>query len=423
MDELEKYKVERTIFAIDLKSFYATVECALYNLDPFTTPLVVADESRGGGSIVLAVSPYLKSLNIPSRLRVFELPKNLNIIYAKPRMKEYIKYSTKVINIYLDFVSEEDIYVYSIDEVFLDVTNYLDYYKISKEELAKKILDKITNDLKLYAVCGIGSNMLLAKLAMDLEAKKNKSSIANWHYKDVKEKLWPVKPLSKMWGIGSKMEENLNRLGITDIGDIAKYNKNILKDKYGVLGLELYYHSHGIDMSLVSDKHLLNRSFKSFSVGQVLFKDYYFQEILTIILEMTDDITRRLRLSKKKAKTLSLSMMYSKNLGGFNRQITLDLPTNQTRVIYQEIINLFNFYYEGEPIRKVGISLSNLTDYKYDLYTIFDDVESIEKTYRLEEAIDNIKQRFGKNSINRAVSESEFATGKKRNNQIGGHHV
>lgn len=423
MEDLSKYHVERTIFAIDIKSFFASVECVLYNLDPFKTPLVVADQSRGGGSIVLAVTPYLKTKGVPSRLRVYELPKNLNIIYAKPRMSEYIKYSTLVINIYLEFVSEKDIYVYSIDEVFLDVTNYLSYYQVSEKELAQQILDKITKDLKLHAVCGIGSNMLLAKLAMDLEAKENYDSIAKWDYKDVKEKLWPITPLSKMWGIGYKTEANLNKLGISKVGDIAKYSKEVLKRKFGILGLELWYHSHGIDLSLISDQDKLSNSIKSYSVGQVLFKDYYYQDIKTIILEMTDDVTRRLRLTRKKCKTINLGVMYSRSLGGFNRQITVDLPTNQVSLIYQELINLLDFHYENLPIRKISISLSNLVDYKSDIYSLFDDVSELEKSYRLEATIDLIKERYGKNSITRAVSETEEATAKKRNNQIGGHHV
>lgn len=423
MDNLDKYKVNRTILAIDLKSFFASVECVLANLDPFKTPLVVADKSRGDSSIVLAVTPYLKNKGVPSRLRVFELPKNLNIILARPKMQEYINYSTKVINIYLEFVSEEDLFVYSIDEVFLDVTNYLSYYNLTSEELALKILNKITKDLKLHATCGIGPNMLLAKLAMDIEAKKNTSGIAKWCYEDVNTKLWPIKPLSKIWGIGSRMEENLNKLGIYEVGELANYDREKLKNKFGILGLELWYHANGIDQSLISDKELITNRVKSYSVGQVLFKDYYLPEILTIILEMIDDLSRRLRLAKRKAKTITLAITYSRNIGGFNRQTTLEIPTNNTNLILNEVINLFNFYYENLPIRKVSISLSNLVDHKISINTLFDDVDLIDKTLRLESVIDKIKIKHGKNTINRAVSEEDFATAKIRNKQIGGHHV
>ena len=181
MEDLKIYQLNKTILCIDLKSFYASVECVLRGLDPFKTPLVVADKSRGGGSIVLAVSPYLKSLGVPSRCRIFELPEDLNIIYAKPQMQTYLEYSASVIGVYLDFISENDLYVYSIDQAFLDLTSYLAYYKKTDVELAQEILTRITSKLGLTATCGIGPNMLMSKLSMDIEAKKNRNNIAKWN--------------------------------------------------------------------------------------------------------------------------------------------------------------------------------------------------------------------------------------------------
>src|SRR5690554_2902639 len=238
MENLEKYKLNRNILCIDLKSFYASVECVLRGLDPFTTPLVVADKSRGSGSIVLAVSPYLKSQGIPSRCRIFDLPENSNIIFARPQMALYLDYSAKVIDLYLDYVSRDDIYVYSIDESFLDVTNYLDYYGKTDTSLASEILKEIKNRLGLSAACGIGPNMLLAKLSLDLEAKNNKDFISKWSYEDISKKLWTVSPISKMWGIGSRMEKRLNILGLQTIGDIANYDVRKLRKRFGVLGEE-----------------------------------------------------------------------------------------------------------------------------------------------------------------------------------------
>ncbi len=204
---MEAYKLHRHILCIDLKSFYASVECAVRQLDPFKTPLVVADAGRGGGSIVLAVSPYLKTLGIPSRLRFYELPTDLGIIVAKPRMRLYLEYSAKIIEIYLKFISEDDLYVYSIDEAFLDVTEYLSYYKMTDTELAKKILAAIYEETKLFATVGIGPNMLISKLALDIESKKAPDFIAKWNYDSIPEKLWPIQPLSEMWGIGYRMEK------------------------------------------------------------------------------------------------------------------------------------------------------------------------------------------------------------------------
>lgn len=424
MIDLKPYQINRNILCIDLKSFYASVECVLRGLDPFKTPLVVADKERGGGSIVLAVTPYLKSKNVPSRLRIFEIPKDIEVIYAKPRMQAYLEYAAKVVEVYMEFISEDDLYVYSIDEAFLDVTGYLNYYKLTDVELAKKILARIYEKLGLIATCGIGPNMLLAKLSMDIEAKKNKDYIAKWGYEDVKDKLWCVEPLSEMWGIGSRMEYRLNQLGLYTIGDIANYNVEILKSKFGILGEELFYHTHGIDLSMIKDKFLLRRQAKSYGISQVLFRDYQADEILTIIQEMIDDVTRRLRLSKKRCRTVTLGIGYSKAYAtGFYRQITLDQATANESIIFKSCLDIFDTYAEDLPIRKVSVSLTNLEDSKMYQYSIFEDADAILKEEQLQHAMDKIKYKFGKNAVLRATSLEKSSTVKERNNQIGGHHV
>lgn len=423
MENLAQYQLHRHIVCIDLKCFYATVECVLRGLDPFTTPLVVADKSRGKGSIVLAISPFLKSFGIPSRCRFFELPPNANIIVAKPQMQTYLEYATKVIGIYLEFVSDEDLYVYSIDECFLDLTHYLTLYKKTDREIVGDILNKITSTIGLYATAGIGPNMLMAKLALDIDGKKAKDYIAQWSYDDIKTKLWPVYPLSKMWSIGHRMEKHLNALGLYHIGDIAQYDKMKLKKAFGVLGLELWYHTHGIDMSLVADKDKLRIKHKSFANGQILFRDYDANEALTIILEMVDEVTRRLRLSKKQARTIHLSIGYSRQYGGgFSRQLSLEQPTQHESTIYKTCLQLFDQLYEGYPIRTVSIALSNLTDNHFYQFSLFEDPEALTKEFAVQQTIDTIKAKYGKNKINRASSELSTSTVKQRNQQIGGHN-
>lgn len=199
---------ERNILCIDLKSFFASVECVERNLDPFTTPLIVADPSRKGGAITLAVTPYMKTLGVPSRGRVFEIPKNIKYITAPPRMSLYVKKSKEVINCFLDFISKEDMHVYSIDEAFLDVTDYLKLYKMDDITLAKTIMARIKEKTGLTSTCGIGPNLLLAKVALDIESKHSPDFIAKWTYEDVKTKLWNITPLDEMWGIGSKTMKN-----------------------------------------------------------------------------------------------------------------------------------------------------------------------------------------------------------------------
>ena len=187
------------IFCIDFKSFYASCECVDRGLNPHTTKLVVADKERGEGTIVLAVSPYLKTFGVPSRLRVFELPKDEEIIFAKPRMSRYLELSSKAISIFLDFVNKDDIHVYSVDESFLNITPYLRLYNMSEIELAEKIKQRIYDELGLDVTIGIGPNLFLAKVALDNEAKKNTNQIAYWTNEDVETKLHKITPLSKIW--------------------------------------------------------------------------------------------------------------------------------------------------------------------------------------------------------------------------------
>lgn len=421
---MEEYKIYRHILCIDLKSFYASVECAISDLDPFTTPLVVADKSRGNGSIVLAVSPYLKTLGVPSRCRIHEIPPDLPIIFRKPRMEKYLEYSTKIIEIYLRFVSEDDLYVYSIDEAFLDVTEYLNYYQMSDYDMAKMILKAIYDETKLFATCGIGENMLMAKLALDIESKKAIDFIAKWTYKDIPTKLWPISPLSEMWGIGRNMERNLNRLGLTSIGDIAHYNPETLKRIFGILGEELYYHTHGIDMSLIQHKNNIRAISKSYGSGQTLFHDYYAPDIFQIMIEMIDDVTRRLRLHKKVARTIHFGIGYSKEVGGgFSKQITLEQPTSNASTIYETCLQIFESHYEDEPIRRIHVSVGNLLNQHIYQFSLFEDTDRLMKEHQLHLAMDDLKFKYGKNSVNRASSELESSTIKERNQMIGGHHA
>lgn len=415
---------KRQILCIDLKSFYASVECAKRGLNPDKTPLVVADTSRGGGSIVLAVSPYLREKGFPSRCRIFELPKTEPLIFAKPRMNTYIEYSTKVIDIYLDFISDEDLFIYSIDEAFLDVSNYLNYYKLTSEELAVKILKRIEEKLKIKASCGIGNNMLMAKFALDIEAKKTPTNVAYWKEEDLKEKLWPINDLTKMWGIGKRMNKNLQRLGITSLYDLAHFDVNKLKKHFGVMGLELYNHANGRDKSLIQDQDKLKIVNHTYSVGQVLFKDYNKNAAKLIIKEMTEDLTRRLRLNKKMAKTVKLSIGYAKEYGGgFKRQLTLFNKTSNTNKLYEAFIMIFNEFYEDLPIRKISVSVTNLTTNEFRQLSLFEDLQSDYMGSLLENSIDEIENIYGKSFVVRATALTENSTKIQRNKTVGGHNA
>ncbi len=420
---MEQYKIYKNILCIDLKSFYASVECVLRGLNPFTTPLVVADKSRSNGSVVLAVTPYLKRRGVKSRCRVYELPNDPKIIFAKPRMKKYLEFSTRIIEIYLKYVSYEDMHIYSVDEVFLDLTSYLKYYNKTEVEMAEIILKDILITTKIPATCGIGPNMLLSKLALDIESKKAPRFIAKWSYDDVPTKLWPITPLSKMWGIGRNMERNLNRLGIYKIADLAHYPLEKLRKYYGVMGAELYYHAHGIDMSIINEKLVYKLVSKSYGMGQTLFQDYYGDTVTQIILEMTDEVTKRLRTGNKKAYTINLGISYSKDVGGgFNRQMTLTFPTNNEAEIYNTCISLFDEFYDGSPIRKVTIRTTNLVEEYYVQLNLFKDMNKVIKEHKIHSSIDNINFKYGKSSALRASSLLDASTVKARNTMVGGHN-
>lgn len=409
---------KRNILCIDLKSFFASCECVERGLNPFTTPLVVAGNNKG--AITLAVTPFLKAQGIKGRTRLYDIPKNIKYTKVPPRMSLYIKKSEEVVSIYLDYVAKEDLHIYSIDECFLDVTNYLKLYNKTDYELAEDILKTIYRKTGLTANCGIGPNMLLAKVSMDLEAKKYKNGIVKWTYEDIQTKLWNITPLSKMWGIGSRMERNLNKLGIYKVKDLALYDKFYLKDKFGVMGEELWNHANGIDLSVISDYKVIPKS-QSFSNSQILYKDYDENNIKIIIEEMVDVVTRRLRTNKKQASTIGLGIGYSKVINdGFYHTLKLENPTHSSPEILKYCLMIFDRYYEYYPIRKVTICLGNLTSLKSIQLSLFDETNPI-KDDNFNNTIDEIKRKYGKNSLINAEALMPDSTAIERNKKIGGH--
>ena len=417
---MDQVYLHRNFLCIDLKSFFASAECLDRGLNPFTTPLVVANPTQGNGAITLAVTPYLKTLGVKSRGRLYEIPKNIKYMIAKPRMSLYLAKSREVVEVYLKYVSLEDLHIYSIDECFLDVTNYLKMYEKSDYELALDILEDVQKSTGLTATCGIGPNMLLAKLSMDIEAKHNKDFIAKWTYDDIPTKLWPIHPLSKIWGIGSRMEVNLNRLGIYSMYDLAHYDRNKLKQKFGVIGTELWNHANGIDLSLIGDMEKTKD--KSYSHSQVLFKDYNGNNIKIIIREMVEVVTMRLHKNHVTSSLIGLGIGYSKDVGGsFYHQIKLDQPTDIESVILANALMIFDKYYEDLPIRKVTVSCGRLQEKSGVQLNIFDNIEKIREQEQINEAILEIKDKYGKNALLKASSLLDDSTIQERNKKIGGH--
>jgi len=413
---------KRNIIAIDMKSFFATCECIERGLDPFTTPLVVAEPNRNG-AMTLAVTPYMKTLGVKGRTRIYEIPSKIKFITAPPRMSLYIEKSREVVSIYQDYVSKEDIHIYSIDECFLDVTDYLHMYKKTDYELALEIMETIKTKTGLIGTAGIGPNMLIAKVAMDIEAKHTKDNIAKWTYEDIPQKFWTITPLSKFWGIGKRMEKNFNTLGIKTIGDLAHYDIKKLKSKYGIIGEELWRHANGIDFAKISDFNHSPKD-KSYGHSQVLFKDYDDENIKLIIREMIDILTSRLRRNKKNTTVIGFGIGYSRDYGGgFYHSRKIPVPTNDASVIYEVCTNMLSKFYEDYPIRKVSISLGGLVNNNTEQLNLFEDYETIRKKDNINNAVDSIKNKYGKNSILKASSLLKDSTARERNKKIGGHRA
>ncbi|WP_035432017.1 Y-family DNA polymerase [Bacillus sp. UNC322MFChir4.1] len=410
----------RHILCVDLQSFYASVSCVKMGLDPLHTKLAVVGDVNRQGSIVLAATPPLKDLGVKKMRRLYEIPRQPDILIVNPIMETYIKCSNYITKLALQYVAIEDFHQYSIDEFFMDVTASLHLFADHPYEFALNFKREIYKHTRIHSTIGIGPNLLMSKVALDIEAKKTKNGIAYWVYNDVPEKLWPIRPLSKFWGISHRTEAKLNRKGIATIGDLAHYPLRYLKESFGVIGEELHLHSNGIDLSRISEKYVQHET--SICKSQILLRDYEIHEVQPILLEHTEEVCYRLRSKHKLARTIQFSIGYSKDSpGGFKKSCTLDRPTNLTLDIYRVCLRLLKQLHTGEPIRTVSIGLTNLVNEGEEQISLFDDIYAREREIILAKTMDEIRTRFGKNSILRGVSYSPNATGRYRNTLIGGH--
>lgn len=409
---------------IDLKSFFASVECAERGLDPFKVNLVVADPERSEGTVCLAITPAMKSLGIRNRCRMYEIPKDVEFITAKPRMHLYMEYSANIYGIYLKYVSKDDIHIYSIDECFLDVTHYLKLYKLTAKELAKKILDDIFNETKICATVGIGPNLFLTKVALDITAKHVDDHMGFLDEELFKKTIWHHKPITDIWGIGRGIAKRLARFGVEDLYDLAHCDEKLLYKEFGINSELLIDHANGKESCTIEDIHTYKAKSNSISTGQVLFEDYNFEDALLVLVEMVDNLELELIEKHLVTNSISLSISYSKDIikstGG---SMKLPLYTNSSKVLTQ----YFEEYYRkttnpNYPIRRLNISFNNVVDDEFETLSLFTDFEDEEKEFNMQRAVLDIKDKYGKNSIVRGSSLKEKSTARKRNNLIGGHN-
>lgn len=418
-------EMNRTYLCIDLKSFYASVECVERGLDPFKYNLVVADPSRGNGAICLAVSPALKNKGVKNRCRIFEIPKNIHYITALPRMKLYIKYSADIYEIYLKYVSKDDIHIYSVDECFLDITKYLNMYHMTSFELARMIIKDVYNTTGITATAGIGTNLYLTKVALDITAKHVKDNIGYLDEDKYKEELWHHTPLTDFWQIGRGINKRLSKLGINDMYDIAMSDEFVLYKEFGINAKYLIDHSKGIEPCTIKDIKSYKPKSNSISNTQILFEDYSYKKARTVLIEMIDVLTLQLVSRKKLTDNICFYIGYSKDIiKGLSISKKLEQPTNSYKIIVDIVLKEYDNKVNREyKIRRLGIFYGGLQDKKCKQLDIFNMSEFEDRDERLENTINSIKSRFGKNSILRAVSLKEEATAIKRNKLIGGHNA
>jgi len=414
--------MEKSILCIDLKAFYASIECVERNLDVLTSDLAVIDIEKSKNSICLSISNNLKKQGINSRCRYYELPKN--IILAKPRMQLYIEKSCKVIEVFLKYVSYEDIHIYSIDEAFLDISKYLKFNNMTDIEFARSIVNEIYEELGLIATCGISYNLFMAKCCLDNDAKNNKKNgyKAKWTKDDVKNKLWKITPLNKMWGIGKNQEIKLNHLGIYTVGDLANYNIDELKNIFGIIGEELYHHANGEDYSEINESLTLEKE-KSLSVGETLTRNYTKNELELIIKDAIENLCVRLRKRKKIGNVVSIALKYADELGSIGGSIKIGHFTQDEEEIFKYCKKIIFSKYNGEEIKKINVSLGNLISDEFIETSIFDDLEHIYKNKKLNNILDEINEKYDKGTIYRARNILENSTYLNRRKLIGGHNA
>lgn len=505
-------KTKKQYIAIDLKSFYASVECIERGLDPLKTNLVVADESRTEKTICLAVSPPLKAYGIPGRPRLFEVvekvrqinnqrkfhaPKHefsgsssdaaelehnpsleLSYIVAKPRMAHYMQYSTKVYSVYLKYVSDEDMHVYSIDEVFIDATKYLDTYKVTAKELAQIILNDVYKTTGLTATAGIGTNLYLSKIAMDIIAKrinpdKNGARIAQLDEMTYRKELWSHRPITDFWRIGSGYAKKLEENGMHTMGDVALcsvgavndyYNEDLLYKLFGVNAEILIDHAWGWEPCEIEQIKKYRPKTSSISSGQVLKCPYSFEKAKIIVREMADALS--LDLVEKGLVTDKITMTIGYDVNNLNERetgilykgavttdrygraipkhghgtINLEGATSSSKQIVAAALELFERICNPELyVRRINITAEQLIFYseidkhkESEQLSLFVDYEKrdreqakkqeqLQKERIMQKTVIELKKRYGKNILLRGTSFIEGATGKERNREIGGH--
>lgn len=416
---------QRVYFVIDMKSFFASVECSERGLDAMTTDLVVADEERSDRTICLAVSPSMKAKGVKNRCRLYEIPSDLEYIIAKPRMKKYIEYAGEIYSIYLNYIDKNDIHVYSIDECILDVTDYLKIYNIKAKDFAKKLMNEIWEKLGIPSTVGIGTNMYLAKIALDITAKHSPDRIGWLTEEKFIKTLWNHRPITDFWGISKGTRDRLAKFGIHDMAGIANTSEDLLYDEFGVNAELLIDHSFGKETCLMSDIKSYKSKSRSMSNSQILPCNYSYENGKIVAMEMIQEGCYRLAREHLSTSLLHISLMFGDEFKvGAKGTIRMSETTNLYSIIGKYAEELFDRIYKDKtrPVRKISYDFAGLVSENGEQYDFFTDLNKVEKEKNLVRSVINLKEKFGKNAILKGLDLKEDATQRERNKMIGGHN-
>lgn len=447
---------ERTYVCIDLKSFYASVECVARGLDPMVARLVVADPDRTVTTICLAVSPALKALGVRNRCRLFEVPETIDFIVAKPRMRAYMQASADIYGVYLRYVSPDDIHPYSIDECFIDATAYLGLYDMTAREFAGALRDAVRAETGIPATVGIGPNLFLAKVALDISAKHADDGIGELDERRFREQIWPHRPITDIWNIGPGIARRLASYRVYDLGGITEMSPAVLYREFGVNAEYLIDHAWGLEPCTIAEIKAYRPSSTSLMNGQVLPCGYSFDDGLMVLREMCDDTVLDLVEKHLVTDHISLQVMYQRERvaasgvpgeeaaaaeggewfenghglrrvggsrsghGGGGRRIAE--RTNSFAKLFPLVEALYRETVDPTRlIRKINIGFGNLVDEDFATLDLFADVEAEARERRRQEAVLAVKGKFGKNALIKGTSLKEHAMGRERNLLVGGH--
>lgn len=457
---------ERTYLCIDLKTFYASVECADRGLDPFTTNLVVADPARGPSTICLAVTPAMKALGVRNRCRVFDIPPSIRYIKARPRMRHYMEVSAQIYGIYLEYVSPQDIHPYSIDECFIDATPYLKLYGIDARAFAERLRGAVLERTHITATAGIGPNLFLAKVALDITAKHEQDGIGMLDEETFRQKIWPHRPITDIWGIGPGIAARLEKYGVRDLMGVAALDEQILYREFGVNAEYLIDHAFGREPTTIAQIQAYKPAASSYVNGQVLPEGYTFEDAHTILKEMVDASALELVERHEVCERISLSVGYEYVRGAAAEDGagagakparpaagaeagTLFTGEHGTRRIggrrggeraggsrklpfrtnsYRKLMGAFDALWDESIdrtrlIRRISVGLGNLMPEEFATVDLFTDTAAEGREHDLQQAVLAVKGKFGKNALLRGTSLTEKATARERNEQVGGHHA